>query len=501
MALWTSAIGAIALVLWIAMHVVERRRGAEVKAFTWAFVVLALFVVLSHHGGSIPRAFTGERVHTWNQFHYYLGSKYFGELGYFDLYAATLAADDDFVAAGGAPDEGLAHLRQTRDMHTYELVPRAEAVEAFDRSLISPERLAELGADARFLAALAGRDKSRRMLKDLGYNPAPPWTLLGTPLSNVVDLGGPLYPLVTASDVVALSLVFAALWWGFGLRTAAIATVWLHAMPINVGRMTGAFFTYDWLAAAAVAWACWERERPGWAGVALSWAAMTRVFPGLIAIPIVARVAWSLVRRQPLDPRRRAFAVAFCASCAVLLVASHGTGRGLQTWPEWVEKIRLHSDHHPRTGAERVGLGKLVQHSPRSSRFWHAARTPQQPLRDRQETIKTVATLLGLALCLVAVARSEDAEAMLLMLFAVWLLTTSSRYYASIWVLLFALPRAGPRLVGGTALLVMLAASYAAPNVGGRYLLLNYMALAMFVALCGVALARRARPEQPPRGI
>ena len=359
---WTTIIGVIALALWVAMHVVERRRGEEVKQFTWAFVALAAFVVLSAHGLSIPRTLTGERVHTWNQFHYYVGSKYFGELGYFDLYAATMSADDDWLAGGGDPDAGFAHVRRTRDMHTYRLVPRDQAAASFDRGAITPERLAELGADTRFIGELAGHEKSRRMLSDLGYNPAPPWTLLGTPLANVVDLGGPLYPLITASDVFALAVVFAALWWGFGLRTAAVATVWLHAMPFNHGRMTGAFFTYDWLAAAAVAWACWERERPTLAGVALSWAAMTRVFPGLIAIPIVARVAWSLARRRPLDPRRKAFAVAFCASCAVLLVASHGTGRGLQTWPEWVEKIRMHSDHHPRTGAERGG--EVLAHQP-----------------------------------------------------------------------------------------------------------------------------------------
>jgi len=495
---WTTIIGVIALALWVAMHVVERRRGEEVKQFTWAFVALAAFVVLSAHGLSIPRTLTGERVHTWNQFHYYVGSKYFGELGYFDLYAATMSADDDWLAGGGDPDAGFAHVRRTRDMHTYRLVPRDQAAASFDRGAITPERLAELGADTRFIGELAGHEKSRRMLSDLGYNPAPPWTLLGTPLANVVDLGGPLYPLITASDVFALAVVFAALWWGFGLRTAAVATVWLHAMPFNHGRMTGAFFTYDWLAAAAVAWACWERERPTLAGVALSWAAMTRVFPGLIAIPIVARVAWSLARRRPLDPRRKAFAVAFCASCAVLLVASHGTGRGLQTWPEWVEKIRMHSDHHPRTGAERVGLGKLVQHAPREGRFWRTNRKAKGSALERQQTVKHAVMLLGGALCLLAVARAEDADAMLLMLFAVWLLTTSSRYYASIWVLVFALPRAGPRFVGGVMLLAMLASHFALPSVGGRYLLLNYSAAATFVVLCAMQLRT---PRTPSPGI
>jgi hypothetical protein len=495
-----TAYGGIALLLWIVMLVVERRRDNEIRAFTWAFVILAAVVMISHHAGSLPGSLTGARVHTGNQFHYYLGSKYFAELGYQDLYAATLAADDDFLAAGGDPADGFAHIRRTRDMGTYGLTDRDEVVAGFDRSLISPDRLVQLGEDSRFFRAHAGTHKSGKILRDMGFNPAPPWLLLGVPVANLIDLGGPLYPLITASDVIMHVLILGALWWAFGLRTAAIAAVWLHAMPINTGRMTGAFLTYDWLAAVVVAWAAWHKDHPKLAGVALSWAAMTRLFPGLMVLPIVARVGWDLLRRRKQDPRRWAFTIAFCAACAVLLIASVGTGRGPQVWSDWGEKIVRHSHSHPTTGAQRVGLGRVVLHDPSPDRFWRAPRKRSVETKAAQHRLKRLVQLVGLLLLLAAVSRSEDSEAMLLMLFAAWLLTVSSRYYASIWVLFFTLPRArAPARVTGTILFFMIAGHHLVPSEVGRYLALNYEAALLFVVLCGLALWPRAGAISPGR--
>jgi hypothetical protein len=512
--LWVTCFGAATLALWLVSLWFERKRDAEIKWFTFAFVALMATVVLTHHGDRIGKALTGERIHVWNQYHYYVGSKYFGEVGYFDLYAATLAADDAFVAAGGDPAEGFGHIRKTRDMHTYKVRPREEIAAEYDASAFTPERLAELGEDSRWIRARTPDEKSRRMLKDLGYNPAPPWTLLGTPMTNLVDLGGPLYATITASDLFVHVLVFGVLLWAFGLRTAAVATIWMHLIPINLGRMTGAFFTYDWLGAAVLGWALYHKDRPKLGAVALSWAAMTRVFPGLIAIPIVVRAGWDLVRRDREAPaegspeaaalhKRRSFAVAFCVACAVLFGASHFTGRGLDTWPEWTDKIVRHSSTHAWTSSERVGLGKLVQHQPDRGRFWTTKRKGGPEFKAKAQRRKRVAQLLGLALLVAAIWKRSDAEAMVAMLFASWLMTTSSRYYASIWVLLFALPRRS--LAGawsGAALLAMLATFHLLERKTGQYLLLNYEAAILFVGLCACYLLAswRERRAADPDG-
>lgn len=495
---WVTSFGGAALVLWVVMLLVERKLHREVRLFTWALGLMALSVVATHHGWRIPEALTGERVHVWNQYHYYVGSKYFAEVGYFDLYAATLAADDDFLAGGGAREQSYAHVDQSRDMHSYELLPRDEIVAGWDRGAFTPERLAELGEDTRWIRARTPDKKARRMLSDLGYNPAPPWVLLGKPVAELVGLGGPLYPLITASDLAMVALALLALGWGFGPRVAFIGAIWLHLAPMNLGRMSGTFFNYDWLAAAAVAWACWHKDRPKLAGVALSWAAMTRVFPGLIALPVVIRTGWDLVvRRKRPESKRLAFTIAFCAACGFLFVASHGTGRGLGTWMEWKEKISHHSATHATTGSERVGLARMVRHQPTEKRFWRTARR-SDGFEPKAERRKQVAMVLGLALLLAAIWRRPDHEAMLAMLFASWMLTTSSRYYASIWLLLFTLPRrSASGIVTTVGLLGMLATFHLLDRRDGQYLLLNYEAGLVFVGLCVCYLLAGRRRKEP----
>ena len=483
----TPILAGLTAALWAVMVLAEGRAKRILPLFTPVFAGLALAAALLILGPLAPRALSGEGVRGWSTYHYYVGSKYFAETGYFDLYGATLAADDAFVAAGGDAKDGWFDADQARDMRSYTLRPRAEITASFDDSLISAERLAELGADSRFFRNEERRSERHNLVRDLGYNPAPPWLLLGATLTNAIDAGGPGFALVTASDLAMHITVFAALWWAFGLRVACIALLWLLTMPINRSRLVGGFFNYDWLAATTLALCAWHKDRPALSAVALSWAAMTRVFPGLMALPIVFAAVHGLVTGRR-DPKGIRFSVAFCAACALLLLASHTTGRGASTWPEWVEKISIHSEHHPTTGSKRVGLGRLVLHTPRPGQFWRVPR-PVPPQREvSAHRLKVAVTLVGFALLAAALRTRRDAEAMLLMLFAAWLVTTSSRYYASAWVLLFALPtvgaRAGPGRWAGLALMAMLATFYLPPSMTGQYLALNYEALAMFVGLC-----------------
>lgn len=505
-AIWVGSTAAASLLSWGVALLAERRAGHEIRAFTWLLAVLALVTLVAHHGAQVAGAVTGSRVHVWNEFHYYVGSKYFAELGYTGLYAATLSADDDFLAGGGDPRQGFASVKRSRDMRTYKLLPRAEIVDSFDRGSISEERLAELGRDTRWIRARTPDEKVLRMLGDLGLNPAPPWMLVGGTVANAIDLGGALFPLVTASDLAMLAVVVASMWWAFGLRAAALASIWLHIAPFNLGRTSGTFLAYDWLAASALAWACWHRGHGRAAGVALSWAAMTRVFPGLIALPVLVRTGWDLARGRRPERIRVAFSIAFCAACAALFVASGATGRGLRAWPEWAGKIALHSSTHATTGDERVGLGRLVLHQPEDGRFWRTRRGAATG-DPAVGGIRLAATAAGLLLLLLALRRCSDAEAMASMLFAGWLLTTSSRYYASIWILLFGLPRrSAGHVPAGVALLLMLVTFHLPPSRNGRYLLLNYETGLMFACLCAcLLLAGRRRsasgglapPEMP----
>jgi len=499
---WSVPLAVIAALVWTAAYVAELQEGGgENPLYTRLLVGVAVAAFGLNTLPDLPRALQGEHVRTWNQFHYYLGAKYLEEVGWHDLYPAVLLADErrqeakaaatplERAAMEAVPDFG--HARQARSMTTYKIEPREVALEAYDASAWSPERLDELGRDSRWLRARAKDDNwARRWTLDYGFNPAPPWTIFGTTLANAVPLGSAAYGFITTSDFAVHVLAILAMWWAFGLRAGALTAIWIHTSPLNGRLVIGGFLNYDWLGATVLGVAAYRKERPVLSGLALAYAGMTRVFPGVLILPVVGRWAWNVARRRPTLPLRRTFSMVFIAGCAVLFVGSHFTGRGLDTWPDWQEKISKHSSLHATSGARRVGLGRLVRHAPKQHRFWRAQKLRSAEKERTRETVKHVAMAAGLALLLVALRRRTDVEAMLLMLFAVWLISVSSRYYASVWVLLFALPthvsgaRAPPGAVATWGLLLLGAVFYAPGGAVAQYLFFNYGALALFVGLC-----------------
>ena len=155
-----------------------------------------------------------------------------------------------------------------------------------------------------------------------------------------------------------------------------------------------------------------------------------------------------------------------------------------------------------------MGLGRLVRHVPHPKQIWRTMRSGPAEREAPLVLERRAGLLLGLALLLVAIRKRSDHEAMVGMLFAVWLIAVSSRYYASIWVLLFTLPtlagdgrRLWPGTLAAASLLFMAAIFYAPGGSTAQYLFFNYEALAMFVALCAAWIVedrREGSPDQSP---
>src|SRR5262249_28823589 len=102
-----------------ALLIMERAidRGAALlraRRRTAALVVAALAVYAFSNLGELPGG--NGLVHPWEQYHFFLGSKYLREIGYFDIYKATILADRE-----GAGQ--LADVRTTRDLHTFDEIP------------------------------------------------------------------------------------------------------------------------------------------------------------------------------------------------------------------------------------------------------------------------------------------------------------------------------------------------------------------------------------------
>ena len=323
--------------------------------------------------------------------------------------------------------------------------------------------------------------------------------------------------MIVNSDVPLYILTFLLIWWAFGLRVASIMAVWLCSAQLNEARFTGGFLQYDWMCSVLCSLALYRKQRHKLSGVALSWGAMTRVFPGFLIFGIVLKVLVDLLglgdrdrsegrglqHRGPLSrvkPAHWNFLLAFTMACGVLFVASHFTGRGLDTWPEWAEKISRHSSNHAVTSNMRMGVGRLVIHKPRPGRFWADAQGSKAQKLEQGHNRKRVYQAIGLLLLLLALFRRRDTDAFILMLFAVFCMLVLSRYYSSIWAMVFVLgigpPRGDPDarpawkqigwqgLFAGSVLLGLNAFYYAFGGTTTAYYVINYSIYAMFVALC-----------------
>jgi len=171
--------------------------------------------------------FHGQRtfVHLHDVAHYYLGAKYYAELGYGDLYTAMLRAEaevyDDHFKAVEARD-----LATYRQVHIRTLLHRSEPIkEAFTAA-----RWRDFQRDVAYFRDTLG-PLYGRVLLDHGFNPTPVWALLGGAVSQAVPAGsGRGILLLSLLDPLLLVLMLIAVWRTFGADTALLATTYLAVL-------------------------------------------------------------------------------------------------------------------------------------------------------------------------------------------------------------------------------------------------------------------------------
>jgi hypothetical protein len=452
-------------------------------------IVWAAAVIGAIGGRDLERLATKYDSRIWSHYHYYLGAKYFSELGYTDLYDQTFAVDREH-------DQQLVSITWMRDLRTYE----REATNYFGR-----ER-AEVWTDARWhqfsedvLWFLPHQDVEhwRSMVRDRGYNATPTsntlyWLLGQIPLnSRNLALIGALDPLLLAFAFVLAGIVF-------GPIRSMTAAAWVLIFFGSMVHVVGGPLQFDYLAALVLMACAVHRNRPMTAGALLGYAAMTRVFPGFL---IAGLVVWTVVamRRDGTFPRfTNRFARGLLAACALLFVVGCLNARGVKAWGDWSENMSLHSDHH-RFGNKRLGLQHLFTHD-MSLEFgdWRTAEWRRRTWPKQQGW--WLAAALGLsALWLVAAWRGATGErdpldSLVFALALVFAGVVLSRYYWTVACLFFLVggrERDGPREAWlGAGLLGLVALYYAWLNgftsAYGRYVVAN-AALGLLLVLALIA--------------
>jgi hypothetical protein len=316
----------------------------------------------SQFAGSRPKAVVHQPLHFHEFFHYYLGAKYFSELGYSGLYDCTTLADAEI-----AQDEHVGPRIVTRWVRDLDDVlrdnPRDVAIARcrdVQRPRFTAARWAAFSADLRELHRLVPDEWWNDVVYDAGFNPPPSWVVLGSAVANVIPIRGAglrTYLVATSLDVLLLVLCFFALRRAFGKVAAVTAVVFFGASFIAAyGWNGGAFLRFTWITATVLALAAMKEGRWALAGACFAAAACDRVFPVGFAVGAVLPLAVRAV--EPGDARRALarFGFWFAGTTALLVLVSVGVF-GATPWRVFFARIVHHGDIYYTM---HIGLKKVL---------------------------------------------------------------------------------------------------------------------------------------------
>lgn len=334
-----------AIKIWLALGGVALVFAAvriQARTLTRCLWVLVIVASLNYVRWGPKTVF--ERVDSYDLMHYYLAARYFGELGYYDLYPAALLVDQEH----GRYDDRIRKCR-LQDANGYRLAPLSECVARGEQ--VRAERFTEArwkGFEHDFLTLQRKWKMPRRlwreMIQDRGFNATPAWITVSQPLVSIVSVESIKW--LAWLDVWFLAVGLWATRWAYGTTTMLWAWFFLAVTySLRWPMPTQVFARYDWVAALMVAMALLRRARPFWAGVLAGFAALVRLFPIVWLFGPAARALGTLIRPEPGASRwdRRALSLAGgCLACVLVLQGASLLHLGPDAARTHAENIREH---------------------------------------------------------------------------------------------------------------------------------------------------------------
>jgi hypothetical protein len=443
------------LVLLYLRHRGGRRTGVSAKAHPRrAKLILGVMVVFSfavfHDLGTFAG---GKFVHYGEMFHYYVGAKYFKEVGYYDLYNAVIAADTE---QGNA----LAGLPFYVDLKTYEKTQRETALRDVDRvkALFSDERWAAFKADISFFKKANGTPGLVSSLMDHGYNASPVSTFVLGILTNIVPVTQ--MRLLAVLDVLLVLAMIALVFRTFGFDVGALFGVYFFVNILSGHEyISGSLLRYDWLLYIVVAVCLLEKGRYASSAFFLTLSAMTRIFPAVVFFGVAITIVQKARAARTLDEQSVRFILAAGGTALTLfLLPAVSLGSVLRPWEDFYAKTRLHESG---VYVNHIGLRAIVLFEPSHlslERFVETYKSADvvrhwQDVKATEFKAKRPMVLLASLLVLVCVTaivwrRSEGESVRVLWPFLLVYTTTyvSTYYYAFLCLFVLLLFRRSDRL-------------------------------------------------------
>ncbi len=332
----------IVIVLWLGWLWLQSRFGVVRKHSTWILLALAVFSLAAHT--NYLRYERGlDRRGSVDFYVYYVGPKYFPELGYHRLYDAHTIADyeDDFRA--------YRPMVPVRSLDDNSMVMKEDIVERKDEIVgwFTPPRWQEFKADISvFRADYIFDRRDSRWAQDHGYN--------GTPLTTAVNASLLRQPFVSTERFVQLMpwadllLVVGAgaiIAYLLGVQWGLIFVIAFGANPLNdYITIGGSYLRYLHFASLALGIVALRKKRGVTAGILFAVATHLRIFPVLFASALLLSDILRPERRRLLLERRR-FYLSFAAAGLILLAGTSlmRVPGEQNVWVEFAKNTMLHS--------------------------------------------------------------------------------------------------------------------------------------------------------------
>ncbi len=347
--------GALCLAVSLARHTAPLGRHALSGKLLGGAALLAAMVL----GGCYFRYMLVQPPQQWlhlhDFYHYYVGAKYYRELGHMRLYDCTHAAFAELGGSGiSVPD--VPFVRALDQPHTIRSGAALETAGRACRERFTTPRWVTFKRD---LTTLLEHDASsatwRPMLADFGNNSPPSWNVVAGLLANLVALDrGTLIALPLLDQLLLVVLVPLLIARTLGGTVTLAYLLLFFANPLaGFGWTSGSYFRADWFAALVAALLALHTRRYASAGALFAIAAGCRVFPAAFALAAVI----ALVTQRPLERAALTRLIGAGLVVGALFAAAATFFYGYAAWSEFVEVVRLRINPY---GNNSIGLVKVA---------------------------------------------------------------------------------------------------------------------------------------------
>ena len=443
-----AAAAAIALLAAVRGAVLIRRWPAHRWAINAALATSAVMAFASFynlgrpqfldHAGGHP-----EFVHTYDMRVYQPFAKYFDELQYDGVYAASVLAFAEDQRGGSLESLGSQEVRGLLDHRVRHVSEMANDIHAV-RQRFTDQRWAELKQDLRYFEKVMGPE-FLSTLTDHGANATPAWVFFARILLGHAPASEGLLVFGGLVDGILLILLALVMWRSFGLRPMLLAMTVFGATDLYMfgTNWTGATLRHDWLVLLGFGACALKTERWVAAGICLGLSAMIRAFPAVALVGLTLPALWEIGERWRRERRRPDWkgvlethsdtvrVLVSAAACMAGMFLLTGFLYSFGSWVNWWHKVTLLNRD---VGLNEVSLRALIV-GVDANAF--------SALRDRR--ILLIAAAIGSVVCIAVLARRRPLhQAMLIALPLVLILSNPSNYYSHFVFLLALLANVGP---------------------------------------------------------